>query len=129
MGEGPAIDEMRAAGCRAFVSLESFYPSPNASLARLLVEVSTRAEELEKLQGLCGKMSVEMHKLECRIAEFKTQLGKSSAKTELDSYKTANSAEIVSMVIHDDLPLNWQHMTADTGTIDSGGYFNAWARM
>ena len=55
---------------------------------------------------LSHKMDVEMCESECRIAEFKTQLGKS----ELDSYETANSMEIthdVSMVVHDDLPLNW----------------------
>ena len=71
-------------------------------------------------------MGVEMRKLACRIAEFKTQLGKS----ELDSYKTDNSNEsthAVSMVVHDDLPLNWQHTTADTTDIE--GYFTTWARM
>ena len=71
-------------------------------------------------------MDVEMCESECRIAEFKTQLGKS----ELDSCETANSMEIthdVSMVVHDDHPLNWQHTTA--GTIDIEEYFNAWARM
>ena len=67
-----------------------------------------------------------MHESERRIAEFKTQLGKS----ELDSYKTDNSNEsthAVSMVVHDDLPLNWQHTTADT--TDTEGYFTTWARM
>ena len=71
-------------------------------------------------------MGVEMRKLACRIAEFKTQLGKS----ELDSYKTDNSNEsthAVSMVVHDDLPLNWQHTTTDTTDIE--GYFTTWARM
>ena len=72
-------------------------------------------------------MDVEMHESERRIAEFKTQLGKS----ELDSYKTDNSNEsthAVSMVVHDDLPLNWQHTTADA--IDSEeGHFATWARM
>ena len=71
-------------------------------------------------------MDVEMRESECRIAEFKTQL----AKSELDSFKTDNSNEsthVVSMVIHDDLPLNWKHTTADT--IDSEGYFTTWSRM
>ena len=69
-----------------------------------------------------------MGELACRIAEFKTQLGKSSAKTELDSYKTVESEGGTHVVVHDDLPLNWQHTTADA--IDSEeGHFTTWARM